>query len=162
MASQDDNLNEFLTTDAHCAGKAKIRNCLADAGNHGATAGARLTSPFVLSFGLAKVAWDSWPLLLAPFGLILGVAAGVVLGIGIGGCGIVWNVCGIAAEVVAAAWHTAQQGIAALVISDNSAAAAAAAAGTTDVSAPHTAGSAETSTPEVDAGDGKEELESGV
>jgi hypothetical protein len=72
--------------------------------------------------------WDTWPLVLKPVGMLLAAGAGVVIGIGIGGCGIVCNVAGSGFDLVEAAWLTAQQGIAALLIRDPAAEAAAAAA----------------------------------
>jgi hypothetical protein len=80
---------------------------------------------------MLQVAWDTWPLLLRPLGIILGAGFGFLLGIGIGGCGVLWNLVAALFDVVEAAWHTAQQGIAALLIAEpaGEATAVAAAAG---------------------------------
>lgn len=43
---------------------------------------------------------------------------GFLLGNGIGGSGILWNLVGALFDVVEAAWHMAQQGVAALLIAD--------------------------------------------
>ena len=86
-------------------------------------------APISYNHHMLQVAWDTWPLLLKPLGVILGAGTGFLLGAGIGGCGVLWNLLVALFAVVEASWHTAQQGIAALLIADpaNRKAAAAAA-----------------------------------
>jgi hypothetical protein len=89
-------------------------------------------APISYNNHMLQVAWDTWPLLPKPLGVILSAGAGFLLGAGIGGCGVLWNLLAALFAVVEAAWHTAQQGIAALLIADpadRKAAAATAAAG---------------------------------
>lgn len=138
----------------HSSGNLRIRNALCFTGNHAATAGVRITSPVVLAFGLAKVVWDTWPKVLVPLGAILGIATGAILSVGIGGCGLAWNVCGVVTGLLSAAWHTAQQGIRALLIGERAAAAETAVTAGVAV-APVPAGKAESSSSEADAEEGK-------
>ena len=121
---------------------------------------------------MLQVAWDTWPLLLKPLGVILGAGTGFLLGAGIGGCGVLWNLLAALFAVVEASWHTAQQGIAALLIADpadRKAAAAMAAGGKAAQPAAAAAGTrADTAAAAMDptagadavaAADAKEELE---